>query len=135
MYTLEQDVFFSRSLQLNTANQGLTDIAFKMSCYADEFSLRVFEKVKGIKLCVRVTTVFANGVSERIGRELSCSYTTHKKLRILNILHFFCVVHICYACTYSIYQLHKKLRIFNILNYCCVLYILISILCHETCKK
>ena len=34
---------------------------------------------------------------------------------ILNFL----VVHICYACTYGIYQVHKKLTIFNTLNFLC----------------
>ncbi len=35
----------------------------------------------------------------------------------------FCVVGICYTCTHSIYELHIKLRIFNILNFFCVVYI------------
>ncbi len=37
-------------------------------------------------------------------------YTTHKKLRILNILNFFCVLDIRYTCTHRIYELHKKVK-------------------------
>ncbi len=31
-----------------------------------------------------------------------------KKVKDIKYPELFCVVHICYACTHSIYQLHKK---------------------------
>ena len=49
-------------------------------------------------------------------------YTTHKKLRILNIRNVLCSL--CAMRAHSIHQLHKKLRIFNILNYFCVVYLM-----------
>ncbi len=45
--------------------------------------------------------------------EMDIHYT--KKLRILNIRNFLCVVDTCYTCTHGIYEL-QKLRIFHIVN-------------------
>ncbi len=47
--------------------------------------------------------------------------TLHKKVKDIKYPQLFCVVLICYACTYSVYEIHKKLRIFNILNIFCAM--------------
>ena len=65
------------------------------------------------------TTIVVNTVCRSPGRYHGI-YILHKKLRILNILNF-CVVYICYMCTYIIAKqrinIRKKLRILSIHNF------------------
>ena len=62
---------------------------------------------------LKATSLSVMSVSWTLLRDVHLSINTAQKVKkmVLNILNF-CVVHICYASTYSIYQLHKKVQDF-----------------------